>query len=99
VAMFVVLVIVGIVALPTLSAGLLAPVAFAVIAFIEGHFITPTIIGRRLALNALAVLLMLAFWTWLWGPIGSFLASPLLIVALILKEHLVPDDSPQLPPD
>ena len=99
VAMFVVLVIVGIIALPALSAGLLAPLAFAGIAFVEGHFITPTIIGRRLALNALAVLLTLAFWTWLWGPMGSFLASPLLIVALILKEHLVPDDSPQLPAD
>jgi predicted PurR-regulated permease PerM len=99
VAMFAVLVIVGIVALPTLGAGLLAPLAFAGIAFVEGHFITPTIIGRRLALNALAVFLMLAFWTWLWGPMGSFLASPLLIVALILKEHLVPDDSPQLPAD
>jgi predicted PurR-regulated permease PerM len=98
VAMFVVLVIVGIVALPTLGAGLLAPLAFVGITFVEGHFITPTIIGRRLALNALAVLLMLAFWTWLWGPMGGFLASPLLIVALILKEHLVPDDSPQLPP-
>ena len=99
VAMFAVLVIVGIVALPALGAGLLAPLAFAGIAFLEGHFITPTIIGRRLALNALAVFLMLAFWTWLWGPMGSFLASPLLIVALILKEHLVPDDSPQLPAD
>ena len=99
VAMFAVLVIVGIVALPALSAGLLAPLAFAGITFMEGHFITPTIIGRRLALNALAVFLMLAFWTWMWGPMGSFLASPLLIVALILKEHLVPDNSPQLPPD
>jgi predicted PurR-regulated permease PerM len=99
VAMFAVLIIVGIVALPALSAGLLAPLAFAGITFLEGHFITPTIIGRRLALNALAVFLMLAFWTWLWGPMGSFLASPLLIVALILKEHLVPDDSPQLPAD
>jgi predicted PurR-regulated permease PerM len=98
VAMFAVLVIVGIVALPTLGAGLLAPLAFVGIIFVEGHFVTPTIIGRRLALNALAVLLMLAFWTWLWGPMGSFLASPLLIVALILKEHLMPDDSPQLPP-
>ena len=58
--------------------------------FIEGHFVTPTIIGRRLALNALAVLLALAFWTWLWGPMGGFLSSPLLIVALILKEHLMP---------
>lgn len=99
IATFAVLVIVGIVALPTLGAGLLAPLAFAGIAFMEGHFITPTIIGRRLALNALAVFLMLAFWTWMWGPMGCFLASPLLIVALILKEHLVPDDSPQLPPD
>ena len=38
----------------------------------------------------------LAFWTWLWGPMGGFLSSPLLIVALILKEHLMPVDSPQL---
>jgi hypothetical protein len=30
---------------------------------------------------------------------GAFLSSPLLIVALILKEHLLPQDSPQLPQD
>jgi hypothetical protein len=30
---------------------------------------------------------------------GAFLSSPLLIVALILKEHLLPEDSPQLPQD
>jgi predicted PurR-regulated permease PerM len=99
VAMFVILVIVGIVALPTLGGGLLAPLGFIGIAFMEGHFITPTIIGRRLALNALAVFITLAFWTWLWGPMGGFLSSPLLIVALILKEHLLPGDAPQLPPD
>jgi hypothetical protein len=28
---------------------------------------------------------------------GGFLSSPLLIVALILKDHLLPDNSPQLP--
>jgi predicted PurR-regulated permease PerM len=99
VAMFAILVVVGIIALPTLSAGLVAPMAFVAIAFMEGHFITPTIIGRRLALNALAVFLALAFWTWLWGPMGAFLSSPLLIVGLILKEHLTPVNSPQLPPD
>ncbi len=97
VAMFAVLVGVGIIALPTLSAGLVAPIAFVGIAFLEGHFVTPTIIGRRLALNALAVFLGLAFWTWLWGPMGAFLSSPLLIVALILKEHLWPVEGPQLP--
>jgi predicted PurR-regulated permease PerM len=97
VAMFVVLVGVGIIAMPTLSAGLVAPMAFVGIAFLEGHFVTPTIIGRRLALNALAVFLGLAFWTWLWGPMGAFLSSPLLIVALILKEHLWSVEGPQLP--
>ncbi|MCK1638676.1 AI-2E family transporter [Bradyrhizobium sp. 157] len=99
VAMFAVLVVVGIVALPTISAGLLAPAMFAVMTFLEGHFLTPTIVGRRLALNALAVFLAVAFWTWLWGPMGAFLSSPLLIVALIVKEHLMPPDSPQLPDD
>jgi predicted PurR-regulated permease PerM len=99
VAMFAILVAVGIIALPTLSAGLIAPLAFVAIAFMEGHFITPTIIGRRLSLNALAVFLALAFWTWLWGPMGAFLSSPLLIVGLILKEHLTPANSPQLPAD
>ena len=99
VAMFAVLVMVGIIAFPTLSGGLVAPLAFIAITFMEGHFVTPTIIGRRLALNALAVFIALAFWTWLWGPMGSFLSSPLLIVGLILKEHLLPDNSPQLPRD
>jgi predicted PurR-regulated permease PerM len=99
IAMFVILAVVGVVAFPTLTAGLIAPLAFVGVAFLEGHFVTPTIIGRRLELNALAVLLALAFWTWLWGPMGGFLSSPLLIVALILKEHLLSADSPQLPPD
>jgi len=99
VAMFAVLVVVGLVSFPTLSAGLLASAIFAVMTFLEGHFLTPTIVGRRLALNALAVFLALAFWTWLWGPMGAFLSSPLLIVALIMKEHLMPSDSPQLPED
>jgi predicted PurR-regulated permease PerM len=99
VAMFAVLVVVGLVALPTISAGLLAPAMFAAMTFLEGHFLTPMIVGRRLAVNALAVFLALAFWTWLWGPMGAFLSSPLLIVALIVKEHLMPVDSPQLPED
>jgi predicted PurR-regulated permease PerM len=99
VAMFVILTVVGVIAFSTISAALIAPLAFVGLTFLEGHFITPTIIGRRLELNALAVFMALAFWTWLWGPMGGFLSSPLLIVGLILKEHLRPVDSPQLPPD
>jgi predicted PurR-regulated permease PerM len=99
VAMFVILTVVGVIAFSTIGGGLIAPLAFIGVVFIEGHFVTPTIIGRRLELNALAVFIALAFWTWLWGPMGGFLSSPLLIVALVLKDHLMPADSPQLPPD
>ena len=99
VAMFAVLVVVGLVAFPTIGAGMVAPALFAIMTFLEGHFLTPMIVGRRLALNALAVFIALAFWTWLWGPMGAFLSSPLLIVALILKEHLMPANEPQLPED
>ncbi len=97
VAMFAVLVVVGQVAFQSIGAGLIAPALFAIMTFLEGHFLTPMIVGRRLALNALAVFIALAFWTWLWGPMGAFLSSPLLIVALVVKEHLMPSDTPQLP--
>jgi predicted PurR-regulated permease PerM len=97
VVMFVILVVVGIISASTLGAGLIAAALFVGLTFMEGHFITPTIIGRRLQLNALAVFIGLAFWTWLWGPMGGFLAAPILIVGLILKEHLMPLNSPQLP--
>jgi predicted PurR-regulated permease PerM len=98
VAMFAILILVGIVAFSTIGAGLIAPLAFVGLTFLEGHFITPTIIGRRLELNALAVFVSLAFWTWLWGPMGGFLSSPLLIVSLVLRDHLLSSStSPQLP--
>jgi predicted PurR-regulated permease PerM len=97
VAMFVILTVVGLVASPTIGAGLIAPLAFSGLTFLEGHFITPTIIGRRLELNALAVFIGIAFWTWLWGPMGGFLSSPLLIVGLIVRDHLWPQNEPNLP--
>ena len=83
-----VLLAVGVVTAPTLGSGLIPLGSFVIVAGLEGQFITPAIIGRRLALNGLAVLLSLAFWAWLWGPTGAFLSSPLLIVGLIVRERL-----------
>jgi predicted PurR-regulated permease PerM len=89
---FVVFLLVGIVTAPTFALGLLPAAGFALLIVVEGQFVTPTIIGRHLELNALAVLLSLAFWTWLWGPMGAFLSSPILMVALILKQRLYGDE-------
>jgi predicted PurR-regulated permease PerM len=91
-ATFVALLLVGIVTAPTFPLGLLSAAGFALLIVAEGQFVTPTIIGRQLELNALAVLLSLAFWTWLWGPMGAFLSSPILMVALILKQRLYGDE-------
>ncbi len=86
---------VGLVTFPTLTAALFAPLLFLALATLEGHFITPSIMGRRLTLNPLTVFLSLVFWTWLWGPVGAFLAVPLLIMAMVVVDHLFPE--PELP--
>ncbi len=99
IVMFAVLAAVGVISFSTIGGGLVAAAGFAIVAFIEGHFVTPTIIGRRLSLNALAVFIALAFWTWLWGPMGAFLSSPILIVGLVLKEHLMPVKDNSVPGD
>jgi predicted PurR-regulated permease PerM len=88
---------VGLVTFPTLTHVLAAPLIYAAFATLEGHFITPSLIGRRLTLNPLTVFLSLVFWTWLWGPVGAFLAVPLLIMGLVAVGHLFPDDDPALP--
>jgi predicted PurR-regulated permease PerM len=88
---------VGLVAMPSLAQAALAPALFVAIATLEGHFITPGLVGRRLTLSPFLVFLALVFWTWLWGPIGAFLAVPLLIVSFVAFAHLMPREELNLP--
>ena len=87
----------GLVTFPSLSFALIPPAAFVALATIEGQFVTPAVLGHRLTLNPLMVLLALAFWAWLWGPIGAFLAVPLTMVGLVTLYHLFPPDESKLP--
>jgi len=73
---------------PWLTAGILGLALLAA---------APTVLGRRLTLNPLAVLLALAFWAWIWGPMGAFLAVPLTIVTLVTLHHMFPADESRLP--
>jgi predicted PurR-regulated permease PerM len=83
---------VGLVVFPSLGYALIAPIFFAALTTIEGHFVTPNIVGRNLSLNPVIVFLALAFWTWLWGPIGTFLATPILIIGLVVSKHFLPKE-------
>jgi predicted PurR-regulated permease PerM len=88
---------IGMVTFPSLGHAFVAPIGLIAITTLEGHFVTPTIVGRRLTLNPLLVFLALAFWTWMWGPIGAFLAVPLSIVGLVIVNHLFPSEDVRLP--
>jgi predicted PurR-regulated permease PerM len=88
---------IGLVALPTFGASLWAPLLYLGMTTLEGNLITPKIVGTRLTLNPFAIVLGLTFWAWLWGPIGAFLSVPFLIIALAIRDHVMPDNDPKLP--
>jgi len=89
--------LVGLVTFPTLTQALIGPLLYLAVGILEGHFLTPGILGRKLTLNPLTVFISLVFWSWLWGPVGTFLAVPLLIIGLVAVNHLFPSDDPVLP--
>jgi predicted PurR-regulated permease PerM len=88
---------VGLVSFSSLAYAFLAPALFVTLTTFEGHIITPNIIGRRLTLNPLGVFLSLAFWTWLWGPVGAFLSVPFLIFGIVIARHLLVAEEGELP--
>ncbi len=60
------------------------PLTFVALTTLEGNFLTPTIVGRRLALNPIAVFISILFWGWMWGIPGALLAVPILAILKIL---------------
>ncbi|NND89848.1 MAG: AI-2E family transporter [Granulosicoccus sp.] len=73
---------------PTLPAAMLAPLIYFTCTTIEGNFVTPAIVGRRLQLNIVAVFLAVVIWGWLWGIGGALMAVPILLVVKILSDHV-----------
>jgi predicted PurR-regulated permease PerM len=67
---------------------LLAPSAFVLIHLTESNFITPTLLGRHLPVNTVAIFLGLLFFGWLWGIPGAVLAVPLTVCAKLVCDHV-----------
>jgi predicted PurR-regulated permease PerM len=89
--------VVGLLTYPTLHEAVVAPLLYLAVVTIEGQFITPTLMGRSLEINPFAVFLAIAFCTWFWGPIGAFLAVPLLMALTVTLEHVFSEEKPALP--
>jgi predicted PurR-regulated permease PerM len=62
--------------------------------FIEAQFVFPAVIGRTMTLNPFIVFLSLTFWLWIWGPVGGFVAVPVLLVTLAVWRHIMPQARP-----
>ena len=61
---------------------------FLVVELIAGQVIEPLVYGRSAGLSPVAVIASATFWTWLWGPIGLILATPLTICLVVLGRHV-----------
>lgn len=61
---------------------------FLVVEAIVGQVIEPLVYGQSAGLSPFAVLAAATFWTWLWGPIGLLLATPLTLCLVVLGRHV-----------
>lgn len=70
---------------------ILAPaLVYAAINFIEGQVLFPALIGKAVTLNPFLIFLSISFWIWAWGPIGSLVAVPSLLILQSLVINVLP---------
>ncbi|MCE9581245.1 MAG: AI-2E family transporter [Planctomycetes bacterium] len=63
---------------------------FAGVELVVNNIIEPLVHGRSTGLSAVAILAAAAFWTWLWGPVGLILSTPLTVCIYVLGKHYPP---------
>jgi predicted PurR-regulated permease PerM len=57
---------------------------------LEGWVLTPALMGKAERMSALAVFVGVLLWTWIWGPWGTVLAVPMLVVVKSVADHVPP---------
>jgi predicted PurR-regulated permease PerM len=53
-----------------------------------GQAVEPFLYGRSMGLSAVAVVVAAVFWTWLWGPVGLLLSTPLTMCFVVFSRHI-----------
>jgi predicted PurR-regulated permease PerM len=85
--------IVGLITFDQVGYALLPGAVYFALTALEGQFVTPYFVGRRLEMNTVVIFLSVALWAWLWSVIGMLVAVPLLVTIRAFCEHI-----PQLEP-
>ncbi len=78
---------ISIITFDSLSYALVAPAFVVLCNVVEGQIVTPLVVGRRLEINAVAIFIAVAFWSWLWGFVGALIAVPILVVVKVFCDH------------
>jgi predicted PurR-regulated permease PerM len=73
---------------PGWSMAIATVLLFTVFEIIFGQAIEPWLFGRRMGLSPLAIVVAATFWTWLWGPLGLLLSTPLTMCLVVLGRHV-----------
>ncbi len=63
-------------------------VLFAIVEPVTGQVVEPLICGRTAGLSPVAIVVAASFWTWLWGPLGLLLSTPLTLCLVVLARHV-----------
>jgi hypothetical protein len=73
---------------PNWTQPILVAVIFVVVELITANAIEPWLYGTSTGLSPTAVVISVVFWTWLWGPGGLLLATPLTVCLAVLGKHI-----------
>jgi predicted PurR-regulated permease PerM len=84
----VLLTLAGLTAFDTVGHALVAPATFLAINLVQANVVAPLLLARQLTLNPVAVFVGLAFWWFLWGVPGAFVAVPLLAAFKTVCDHV-----------
>ena len=61
---------------------------FVILEAIVGQVVEPLVYGHNTGISPIAVVASATFWTWLWGPIGLVLATPLTVILVVMGRHV-----------
>lgn len=61
---------------------------FIVLEPLVGQVLEPLLYGHSTGLTPVAVIISAIFWTWIWGPVGLILSTPLAVCLAVLGRHI-----------
>jgi hypothetical protein len=69
--------------IPLMTIGL-----FIVLEAIVSNFVEPWVYGANTGVSPIALIISAVFWTWLWGPVGLVLSTPLTVCLAVIGRHV-----------